>query len=132
MKSRKVECQNVELLAPRVFLNGIWKRVPHALATRLKHVEYAFITRLSRVEYAWNTGLKRSVLNEVLNIRFKRLNNSLMILFILWRNFILNYLKVILFAIKVNYLPLITIYKRNCSLRIIWKTKIYLKTQAYK
>ena len=43
-------------------------------------MEYAWNTRLKHVEYAWNTGLKRSVLNEVLNARFKRLNNSKRIL----------------------------------------------------
>ena len=37
-------------------------------------------TQGKRRENAGNTGLKRSVLNEVLNIRLKRLNNSKRIL----------------------------------------------------
>jgi hypothetical protein len=53
------------------------------MKTRKQRARNTEKTQGKRREYAGNTGLKRSVLNEVLKIRFKRLNNSKMIFFIL-------------------------------------------------
>jgi hypothetical protein len=49
-------------------------RVCNALLIPVQRVEFARKTRGIRVNHAWNTRLKQSVINAILNIRFKRFN----------------------------------------------------------
>ncbi len=59
------------------------------MKTRKQRARNTEKTQAIRRKYAWNTGLKRSVLNEVLNVHFKRLNNSTMIFF-----YFVNFIKI--------------------------------------
>ena len=49
-------------------------RVCYALLIPAQRVDHGRNTRGLREEYAWNTRLKQTVINDVFNKRFKRVN----------------------------------------------------------